>query len=484
MDKLVLLKEEAREEKEGLREKAFENERKEKALNKYQQMIRNIINNNMISAARIKRRDKVITKKNVQIKKNRKEIVKLQDDIDQKEKEVKKSEKEIKKMNVKLGLKIKQLRNSYLSNKITKEKMNEHIKKLRLNNLKEVAQMKAVNDKAKKEISKINTVLGKSKQELLQARQRLQKQGQKLIILVKEKNNFRQKIKKINIDFEKKIKAEQAALNAEIRKQKLTTRAKAKRLAKLRKKTARERRKLASQIKNLEVESNKVQKELDKTLLEKNKIFKKAQSLVGSNKKLSRNVARLKEIANRKKNLIQRITRNLRRAGIKASIDRRSGDVVISFGKEYFDTGKATLKPRMRRILKKFMPAYSSSLLNDPKTAENISSVEIVGFASPTYKGKYVNPKSLKASNKKAINYNLDLSYYRARSIFDYVFDTTKMTYKHQSDLLPLVKVTGRSFLAEGSSNSEAKHMNQKQYCKKYDCKKSQRVTIKFNMKP
>ena len=63
MEKLVLLKEEAKGEKEDLRQQALENERKEKALNKYQQMIRNIINNNMISTARIKRRDRVITKK-------------------------------------------------------------------------------------------------------------------------------------------------------------------------------------------------------------------------------------------------------------------------------------------------------------------------------------------------------------------------------------------------------------------------------------
>ena len=484
MEKLVLLKEEAKEEKEDLRQQAFENERKEKALNKYQQMIRNIVNSNMISTARIKRRDRVITKRNVQIKENKKEISKLHDNVVKREQEVKKSEKEIKKMNVKLNLKIKQLKNSYLSNKITKKKMKERVKRLKLENIKEVARMKEVNKKTKQEIKKINTVLNKSKEQLQQARQKLQKQGQKLSNLVKEKNKFRKKIKKINVEFDKKIKAEQAALNAEIRRQKLTAKAKAKKLADLKRRTVRERRKLASAIKKLESESDSIQKDLDKTLLEKNKISKKARTLAGSNKKLSRNVARLKVIANRKKKLIQRITRNLKRAGIKASVDRRSGDVVISFGREYFDTGKAALKPRMRQILKKFMPAYSASLLNDPETAKNISSVEIVGFASPTYKGKYVNPKSLKASNKKAINYNLDLSYYRARSIFDYVFDTTKMTYKHQNNLLSLVKVTGRSFLAEGASTSEAKNMNQKQYCAKYDCKKSQRVTIKFNMKP
>ena len=44
MDKLTLLQDEAKNEKESLRQKARENERKEAALNKYQQMVRNIIN--------------------------------------------------------------------------------------------------------------------------------------------------------------------------------------------------------------------------------------------------------------------------------------------------------------------------------------------------------------------------------------------------------------------------------------------------------
>ena len=38
------------------------------------------------------------------------------------------------------------------------------------------------------------------------------------------------------------------------------------------------------------------------------------------------------------------------------------------------------------------------------------------------------------------MNYNLDLSFARARSIFNYVFDTDKITFKHQRDLLPIVK--------------------------------------------
>ena len=46
MDKLTLLQQEAKSEKDNLNKQAQENAQKEKALNKYQQMVRNIINSN------------------------------------------------------------------------------------------------------------------------------------------------------------------------------------------------------------------------------------------------------------------------------------------------------------------------------------------------------------------------------------------------------------------------------------------------------
>ena len=56
-----------KEEKIKLREQAHENEKKEQALNKYQQMIRNIINSNMIAKSRIKNRDTMISNQDVEI---------------------------------------------------------------------------------------------------------------------------------------------------------------------------------------------------------------------------------------------------------------------------------------------------------------------------------------------------------------------------------------------------------------------------------
>ncbi len=92
----------------------------------------------------------------------------------------------------------------------------------------------------------------------------------------------------------------------------------------------------------------------------------------------------------------------------------KTGEVTLDFGDEYFDTGSTTLKPRMRDTLDKFIPAYANSLFQIQKSRIKSESVEVIGFASSTYKGKYVNPKSVDADDKEALEYNLKLSFGRA----------------------------------------------------------------------
>jgi hypothetical protein len=67
MDKLSLLQDKAKEEKQELRKRAEENEKKEVALNKYQQIIRNIINANMLAKSGLKTRDEKIATKTQKI---------------------------------------------------------------------------------------------------------------------------------------------------------------------------------------------------------------------------------------------------------------------------------------------------------------------------------------------------------------------------------------------------------------------------------
>ena len=60
MDKLSLLQEEAKNEKENLTKQAQENAKKEVALNKYQQMVRNMLNANKLAKTKINTREVVI----------------------------------------------------------------------------------------------------------------------------------------------------------------------------------------------------------------------------------------------------------------------------------------------------------------------------------------------------------------------------------------------------------------------------------------
>ncbi|HLE10557.1 MAG: hypothetical protein A2504_14165 [Bdellovibrionales bacterium RIFOXYD12_FULL_39_22] len=249
-------------------------------------------------------------------------------------------------------------------------------------------------------------------------------------------------------DFEKKIALERETFLRNLEKQKLSANAKAKALKEFQEKTKKEKAELNDKIAVISDD------------------LKKAQELLAAKKKLA-----------------NEIMMNFKKAGIEGDVDPETGDVTISFGQDYFETGRADLKPSMKDTLRKFMPTYSMSLFKDEKIAQKISSVEIIGFSSPTYQGKYIDPSSLDPQYRSAVDFNLDLSFKRAKAVFTYIFDTTSMTYKYQDRLSPLVKVTGRSFLAtEIKGRNIASGMTQREYCEKHNCKKSQKVIIKFNL--
>lgn len=204
--------------------------------------------------------------------------------------------------------------------------------------------------------------------------------------------------------------------------------------------------------------------------------------LSSANTGMERELAALREREEQRRTLAKKIEENFKRDGIDAQINAKTGEVTINFGEEYFETGKASMKDGMKKILEKAMPAYAKGILEDRKLAEKVASVEIVGFASPTFKGNYVNPKDLSDNARKAVDYNMDLSYQRAKSIFDYVFDPKKLKYSYQKQLLPLAKVTGQGYLrAEGAK--ETKQLSGEEYCAKYDCARAQKVVIKFHFK-
>lgn len=489
MKKLDLLQDEATEEKKKLRQAARENEQKATALNKYQQMIRNIVNNNMISSARRKRQDRVLVKQDKVIQNKKNEIKDLNRTVAMKEEQIEKGEKQIKSVTSKLDKSIARLKKQYKQQKISKQKMLARIAKVKKDTRRKVKKLKSQNQNIAAELDQAQDQIEVAQNEIEQKQREINEQDDVISDLEKQKVEKAKEIAQMRDDFDEQQAQAKREFNDQLKRQKLSARARAKKIAEFRSKLQAEKNALDQEVAALagEVEASKNKLNQTKTELAQAEratasAQAQAQKLKTEKAQISEDLKDAEKKLNARKILIERIKNNLRNAGVEASVDPKSGDVVISFGDEYFDTGKATLKPNMVRILKKFMPAYSKSLLSDPKTADKVKSVELVGFSSPTYRGKYVDPVSLKAADRKAANYNLDLSYYRAKSIQNYIFDTSRMKYEYQKKLLPLVKVTGRSFFAEGVDRDVASSMTQREYCAKYDCKKAQRVIIKFDL--
>jgi chromosome segregation ATPase len=537
MSKLSLLQEEATEEKKQLEVRAGENEAKAKALNQYQQMVRNIVNTSLLSNKKIKFRNEVIVKKNDEIKdmdstiqtqtkditekaqlivqnrqqieKQEKEIYEKQQVLDQKKQQVamlesqvnekaqtiQTNQSKINSLNSDLSQKIKELEKTSTSANTSKAELNRNIAIMKLQNAKKIGELQNQTKEMKESVESINRELADAAGQLNDARGKMAAQEAMKKKLESDMANasaeHQAKMAQMRGDFDKKMNAEREALENQLNNEKASGAEKLKRLGEFKNKLASDKAALDKQLAGLKDEVGKAKGEADTLkgqLANAQKEHGRYMAAIGQLEKdkagLSGDLKRAQELIEAKKKLARKIADNLAKNGIKAGVDGKTGDVTIQFGDEYFDTGKADLKENMKSVLQKFVPTYSKSLLEDEKVAKEISSVEIIGFSSPTYKGRYVDPQSLQDQDRAAVSYNLDLSYNRAKSIFSYMFDKKSMTYQHQKDLLPLVKVTGRSFLAEEVKGRDiASGLAIKDYCAKYNCEKSQKVIIRFNLK-
>jgi myosin heavy subunit len=408
MNKLSLLRDEAKQEKEDLEQQAHENDLKEQALSKYQQMVRNIINSNLVASARIRTRDQMLDQKDEQLDQKQEEISQEQGKLQQVKNQVQQLNKQIQ-----LGQQKITDANNQLAQR--REELQAALKEHQISTAKFKESLQRVEQQTQAQVNKLKSQNNQMNQTLASATQQVQSLSQQ----------------------KESLQRQTASLQSEAES-------------------------LKGQTQSLRGQTAALRSQKD--------------ALQGSYEKL-------RQVANARRDLASRIKNNFAKAGIKAEVDAQTGDVTIGFGDEYFETDRANLKPRMTNILKETIPVYSRSLFEDLKISSKIKAVEIIGFASPTYNGKFVDPKSLSMDDRTAVNYNMDLSYRRARSIFDYIFDPGKMSYENQERLLPLVKVTGRSYLAEKLERGPASvGTSVADYCLKYDCKQAQKVIIKFNL--
>lgn len=557
MGKLDLLQEKNHEEASELRRKALENEKKEMALNKYQQIIRNIINANVLSKAKLKRRDRaiatqketiseqiqtikvkdltieekekvitqldeevenklaiieeknsIIVQKQKILKQKQNEISKLNEDIADKKQEIESNKKKISKINNDLDQQIKALKTEQKRRKISKEKFLAKMKELKNKSKKEIAWLNRKNKNIRMKLTEVSDAVEDANAQLASANKTIEQQEKQKERLDKELNTVQSQ--KAELDAElSKVQTEVAQTKAELESTKKKFQAQVSQLEGQRKSLENQKRRLEgqknllksqkdelkqinSQLANvnnkLDAEKKQLTEVTEKLSVEKENLAKEKSRLQGEKSKLqgekqqlSADLKKAQEIINAKKKLANQISQNFSKNGIKASVDGKTGEVILAFGKSYFDAGSSHLKQEMEKSLEKLIPIYADSIFKDPKTARKIKSIDIIGYASPTYKGRYVNPNSTKSEDRKAMKYNTDLSIRRARSVFNYIVD--KVNYQHQKKVQSLLKVSGRSYFSGAlTGRAPAKEMSQKEFCKQYDCKKEQRVIIKFEL--
>ncbi len=465
MGKLDLLQDEAKTEKEKLRQQAMENELKEKALNKYQQLIRNMINSNVLAKTKIQKRNEIIDQKENIITEQDQNINQMQDNLEAQRNELANKEHKINMAKDELNNQVKKLEAAYRTQQISKKEMEQKIKNLQVNAQNEIALIKNQADIIKNQLEGTQAKLANTNQALDNANKEKSNLMGELALANKGKaelegeignlkGKYENELGTLKGKFENELAGAKKGFAEALAKEKLSGAERAKKEAGFRQAMAEKEKDYQEKLNNLKGKFDKTQGDL-KDALDK---------------------------INTKKRLADQIRKNFARNGINVEVDEKTGEVVLDFKNSYFDTGRAELKKEMIATLQKFIPIYSEGLFQDTETAGKIASIEIIGFASPTFKGKLVDPSSLDPSNRSAVNYNLDLSYNRAKSIFSYIFDTNKMKYNNQQRLLSMVKVTGRSFLANKSMMGGSSE-NSENFCNIHDCKKEQKVIIKFNLK-
>lgn len=467
MDKLTLLQEDAKSEKERLSNEAIENGKKEQALNKYQQMVRNIMNANKVAKSRIVTRNEIITDQDTQIDEQQKNIVNLKTDITQKMKLIEDGNQQIAANKAALEKKMNELRYAYKKNKMTKAAYHKQVQSIKAQTVKRLATLQATNQQynqqltqANNELSQLNkelegtqSALAGTKAELTQTKNVAANLQSELSRTSSEAQDLKGQINSMKSGFAKQQAADRKAFEDGLNKLKLSSAARAAREA------------------SFTAEANK----------KAGQLRAKVSGLEGQLRSTEGALAKAKEEIDTRRSVAKEISEGFAKAGIKADIDMQTGDVVLDFGDAYFDNNSADLKPKMRQVIERAMPIYSKSLFGNPKVANKITDVEIIGFASPTYQGRYIDPQSTNPEDKTALKYNMDLSYKRANAIFQHIVDEKNPGFTNQKQLMSLMKVSGRSFL-DVLKVKDRNIASAAEFCRVNDCQKAQRVIVRFSV--
>ncbi len=181
MDKLVLLQEDSKGERDRLTKEARENADKAQALNKYQQMVRNIMNANKVAKTRIATRDEIIVDQDTEIDTAQENINVLEKDVDKKKQQIDQANKKIAQTEDALDAKMKALKQAWKSNKMTKAAYQKQVKSVQEANDKKLAQLKTTAAQYSQQLNATNAKLDEMNQALATTQNQLATTEGKLV---------------------------------------------------------------------------------------------------------------------------------------------------------------------------------------------------------------------------------------------------------------------------------------------------------------
>ncbi len=178
------------------------------------------------------------------------------------------------------------------------------------------------------------------------------------------------------------------------------------------------------------------------------------------------------------KELSSQIADDLSKADVDADFDIDTGTVTLDMDEVFkFKTNSHKLSPRAKRKLSQILSIYFGKLLENDNIAELIKSVKITGHASPIFKGIVLDPS---ITYGKYYTYNMKLSVKRAEEVSRFIKQTVLSNYHNKRYIGDLIEVEGKGYQEPVLISAKTKKVN---ICGKYDCKKSRRVEISFELK-
>ncbi|HNX62311.1 MAG TPA: OmpA family protein [Candidatus Limiplasma sp.] len=196
-------------------------------------------------------------------------------------------------------------------------------------------------------------------------------------------------------------------------------------------------------------------KEKEDALASAQEELDKAKSLVQTQQTtLSDQQQKLDDLVGVRTKIIRDLSAALASANIKASVDARTGDIMLE-STVFFDVGKYTIKDSGQTFLSQFVPLYLSVLLSD-NYVDYLGEIIIEGHTDT--QGSYLT--------------NLELSQQRALSVATYCLQLPGLTAQQQEKLRQVLTAKGRSYsdpvyAADGTVDMDA----------------SRRVEFKFRLK-